>query len=285
MLAPGSRAGDYVIVRLADVGGASNVYLARHLQSGAHAAVKVPSASASLQQELVARFHNEAQTLLELQHFYLVKALAFGVLTDEGLPFLVLEWLPTSLHALLRQQGGRLSLGDGLQVLRQLANVFCFLHGRGVIHRDLKPENVLLANALPGALEVRLADLGLARLVPEEGAPHPPLPVSTARGALFGTGEYMAPEQWGTPKGVDAKVDVYSLGALAFHLLVGEPPFGSGALPGLSFNHMVRPPPLDRLEGLASESLRTLVGAMLAKVASRRPSMRDVLLALENLEA
>ncbi|NVJ23714.1 serine/threonine protein kinase [Myxococcus sp. AM011] len=285
MMSSGSRVGAYVIVRRAAVGGSSNVYLARHSDDGTLAAVKMLSATASLEKELVARFLNEARTLQQLQHPFLVKALELGMLSDEGAPFLVLEWLPTSLHEFLRRQGGRLALSDALQVLRQLSGVLHFLHGRGVIHRDLKPENVLLAGEPPDALEVRLVDLGLARLVPEEGAPLPPLHVSTAREALLGTGEYMAPEQWTSPKGVDAKVDVYSLGALGFHLLVGEPPFGSGERSGLNFLHVVRPPPLERLDGLVSEPLRALLGAMLAKQARKRPSMQEVLQALERLVA
>lgn len=284
MLAPGTRVGEYVIIDRVAVGGSSDVYQARHPEQGTQVAVKMLSASASLHAEAVARFINEAETLKQLQHPHLVKALALGALPDDGTPFLVLEWLPTSLHGVLVARGGRLSLGDCLQVLRQLAQVLHYLHEHGVIHRDVKPENVLVTQDASGAMDLRLTDLGLARLVPEEGAPLPSLHVSTAREALLGTGEYMAPEQWTSPKGVDARVDVYALGALGFHLLVGEPPFGSGTNSGLHFLHVTKPPPLSRLQGLAPESMSKLLGSMLAKRAGGRPSLEEIQRALDAIE-
>ncbi|QSQ12137.1 serine/threonine-protein kinase [Myxococcus landrumensis] len=283
MLEPGAQVGEYVIVRRVAVGGSSDVYQARCLAHGSWAAVKMLTLKASLQKEVVARFLNEAQTLQQLQHPHLVKVLALGDVPGDGAPFLVLEWLPRSLHDLLEERGGRLSLEDSVRVLGQLARVLLYLHERGVIHRDVKPENVLVAHPDAGALEVRLTDLGLARRVLEAGAPVTDLHVSTARDALLGTGEYMAPEQWASPKGVDAKVDVYALGALGFHLLAGAPPFVAETHSGLQYQHVVKPPPLSRLEGVAPEGLRSLLGAMLAKVAGGRPSMAEVLRSLDAL--
>ncbi|WP_228557314.1 serine/threonine-protein kinase [Myxococcus sp. AB025B] len=279
----GMQWGRYVIDSLVAVGGSSDVYRARALDGDGWVAVKTLSQSASLQAELVARFQNEAEALLSLRHPYLVEALEMGTPTEDGPPFLVLEWLPVSLHELLARRGGRLSLEEGVQVLRQLAQVLHFLHEKGVIHRDLKPENVLMACSGPAALEVRLTDLGLARLVPGEGARAPSLYVSTAREALLGTGEYMAPEQWTSPKGVDAKVDVYALGVLGFRLLVGAPPFSASERSGLFFLHALKPPPLALLEGLAPEPLRVLLGAMLAKKPGQRPEMVDVARTLDSL--
>lgn len=279
----GMQWGRYVIDSHVAVGGTSDVYRARSLAGGDWVAVKTLSRSASLQTELVARFQNEADALLSLRHPHLVKALELCTLAEDGTPFLVLEWLPVSLHSLLAERGGHLSLAEGVQVLRQLAQVLHFLHEKSVIHRDLKPENVLMACSEPGALEVRLTDLGLARLIPGGGAQAPSLYVSTARDALLGTGEYMAPEQWTSPKGVDAKVDVYSLGVLGFRLLVGAPPFSASERSGLFFLHAFTPPPLARLEGLAPEPLRVLLGAMLAKKPGQRPEMVDVARSLASL--
>ncbi|AGC49218.1 serine/threonine protein kinase [Myxococcus stipitatus DSM 14675] len=283
MRASGTRVGEYVIVNRVAVGGSSDVYQARHPADGSWAAVKMLTSEASLQKEVVARFLNEAQTLQQLRHPYLVKVLALGETPEDGAPFLVMEWLPVSLLGLLRERGGHLSLGDSVGILRQLSQVLLYLHERGVIHRDVKPENVLVAPLDRGTLEVRLADLGLARRVLEAGAPVTDLYVSTAKDALLGTGEYMAPEQWRSPKGVDAKVDVYALGVLGFHLLAGEPPFVAETHSGLQYQHVVKPPPLGRLEGVAPEGLRSLLGAMLAKVAGRRPSMAEVLRSLDAL--
>ncbi|MFY1829478.1 serine/threonine-protein kinase [Myxococcus fulvus] len=281
MLRGGTRLGPYVVDRRVAVGGTSDVYRARHRERDAWVAVKTLSQSASLQVELVARFLNEAEMLLKLQHPFMVRGLEVGTLPDAALPYLVLEWLPSGLHLLLKERGGCLPLRECLQVLSQLARVLLYLHEQGVIHRDLKPENVLMACTEPGALEVRLIDLGLARLVPGEVAQPPALQVSTARDALLGTGEYMAPEQWISPKGVDPKVDVYSLGVLGFVLVVGELPFNASSLGQLNYLHEYVQPPLHRLDGLVPESLRTLLGAMLSKKAGERPWMAEVVRALD----
>ncbi|HYO66916.1 MAG TPA: protein kinase, partial [Archangium sp.] len=150
MLAPGTHVGEYLLARCVAVGATSEVYAARHSTQGEPAAVKVLSPDWCLHPEVVARFLNEARTLQELRHPHLIRGLASGVL-PEGPPFMVLEWQPEDLHHALAHEGGRLSVRDGVQVLRQLAEVLALLHARGVVHRDLKPANVLVSQRKPGA--------------------------------------------------------------------------------------------------------------------------------------
>ncbi len=278
MLAAGTRVGEHVIVRRVAVGATSEVYAGRHEARGEPVAVKVLSPEWCVHAEVVARFLNEARRLRELRHPHLVRALDSGVLED-GPPFIVLEWLPVDLHQVLARAGGRLPLEDCVRVLRQLADVLAALHEQGLIHRDLKPANVLLAREEPGAVEVKLADLGLARQVPGEGPVPSVLPVSTADSALLGTGEYMAPEQWVRAKSVSSKVDVYALGVLGFELLTGRLPF-LGEPKELMFLHLLEPPPLHLLEDKASEPVRELVSRMLRKKAAERPEPRDILAGL-----
>lgn len=275
-LAPGTRVGEYLLVRRVAVGATSTVYAGRHATRREPVAVKVLSPEWCLHPEVVARFLNEARTLQELRHPHLVRALASGVL-PQGLPFMVLEWQPEDLHEALARQGGRLPARDSVQVVRQLAEVLALLHARGLIHRDLKPANVLVARREPGAWWVQLADLGLAkRLATGEGAASA-LPVSTAGSALLGTWDYMAPEQWVRPKSVDDRADVYSLGVLWFQLLTGRLPFIAGEQQGLMFCHVARPPPLELLEGVAPAALGSLLARMLAKKAAERPAMAEFL--------
>jgi eukaryotic-like serine/threonine-protein kinase len=276
MLAPGTCVGEYLLARCVAVGATSEVYSGRHATSGEPVAVKVLSPEWCLHPEVVARFLNEAWTLQELRHPHLVHALASGVL-PEGRPFMVLEWQPEDLHHALAREGGRLPVQDCLQVVRQLAEVLCLLHARGLVHRDLKPANILVSRREPGAWKVQLADLGLAKRLATGSGPATGLPVSTAGSALLGTWDYMAPEQWIRSKSVDDRVDVYSLGVLGFQLLTGRLPFISDEQQGLMFCHVARPPPLELLEGVAPVPLRSLLARMLAKKAPERPSMADVL--------
>lgn len=275
MLASGTCVGEYLIVRCVAVGATSEVYSGRHATSGEPAAVKVLSPEWCLHAEVVARFLNEAQTLQELRHPHLIRALASGVL-PEGRPFMVLEWQPEDLHHALAHKGGRLAVRDCVQVLRQLADVLALLHARGLVHRDLKPANVLVSQREPGAWKVQLADLGLAKRL-ATGSGLAALPVSTAGSALLGTGEYRAPEQWTRSKTVDDRADVYSLGILGFQLLTGRLPFIAEAQQSLMFCHVARPPPLELLDGVAPVALRSLLARLLAKKAAERPPMADVL--------
>jgi serine/threonine-protein kinase len=276
MLAPGTRVGEYLLVRRVAVGATSTVYEGHHATSGVPVAVKVLSPEWCLHPEVVARFLNEARTLQELQHPHLVRALSSGVI-PEGPPFMVLEWLPEDLHEALAREGGRLPLRDCTRVVRQLAEVLAWLHARGLIHRDLKPANVLVARREPGAWTVQLGDLGLAKRLDTGGGPASALPVSTAGSALLGTWDYMAPEQWVRAKSVDGRADVYSLGVLWFQLLTGRLPFISGEQQGLMFCHVVQPPPLELLEGVAPADLSALLARLLAKKPAERPSMADLL--------
>ncbi|WP_309895185.1 serine/threonine-protein kinase [Archangium sp.] len=276
MLAPGTRVGEYLLVRCVAVGATSEVHAGRHATSGVPVAVKVLSPEWCLHPEVVARFLNEARTLQELRHPHLVRALASGVL-PEGPPFMVLEWQPEDLHHALAREGGRLAVQDCVQVLRQLAEVLALLHSRGLVHRDLKPANVLVAHREPGAWRVQLSDLGLAKRLATGSQHATALPVSTAGSALLGTWDYMAPEQWAHSKTVDDRADVYSLGVLGFQLLTGRLPFIAGGQQGLAFCHVVQPPPLELLEGLAPVALRSLLARLLDKKAPARPSMTEVL--------
>nr|WP_225938005.1 serine/threonine-protein kinase [Myxococcus sp. RHSTA-1-4] len=275
-MAPGTRVGEYVIVRRVAVGATGDVHEGRQTASGEPVAVKVLHPEWCVHAEVVARFLNEAQALQELRHPHLVTAVSSGVLAD-GPPFIVLEWLPVDLHQVLASAGGRLPAEDGARVVRQLADVLAALHAKGLVHRDLKPANVLVARREPGALEVKLADLGLAKRIAGEGALRSALPVSTAGSALLGTGEFMAPEQWVRSKSVDSRVDVYALGVLWFQMLAGRPPFTGPEQKDLMFQHLLEPPALHLLEGRAPERTRALVARMLEKKPERRPSLAEVL--------
>lgn len=274
MLPSGTQVDAYVLERRVALGATSEVYKARHLVRDEVVAVKVLSPRWCGHPEVVARFLNEAQVLLELRHPHLVRALASGVPPQGQQPFLVLEWLPLDLHQWLSSMGGRLSAVDSARVVAQLASVLTLLHVRGLIHRDLKPANILMVREGKAAPEVKLADLGLAK---HGGAARPMAQqVSTAGSAVLGTWDYMAPEQWTRSKRVGVEVDVYALGILWFQLLAGRLPFQGDDEQSLMSRHILQPPPLALLEGLAPTAHREFLGRMLGKVASTRPSLMEL---------
>jgi eukaryotic-like serine/threonine-protein kinase len=272
---PGSRIEDYELLRHAATGAMSEVYEGRHVASGRRVAVKVMLQELCGERELVVRFLNEGHFLQQLQHTCIVTTFACDTL-PEGPPYMVLEWLPVDLHQALSREGSPIASLIALQIACQLADALDMLHSRGLIHRDLKPSNVLLARADPSSWEVKLADLGLAKVLPgnaEPGTQH----ISTGGSTLLGTWDYMAPEQWVQSKNVDSKADVYALGVLLFQLLTGRLPFIAEEQKDLMCFHLLHEPPLDQLEGLAPAVTRELVARMLKKKPPARPTMREVL--------
>jgi serine/threonine protein kinase len=283
-LSPGFRIGEYEVVRYAALGAMSEVYEGRHIPDGQPVAVKVLSPEWRLHLELVARFLNEAHALQQVRHARIVTVFAWGTLPD-GPPFMLLEWLPVNLHQVLANAGGPLPSSDAACIALQLAEALVALHERGIVHRDLKPANVLLTREVSTGWEVKLADLGLAKIFSGEEAAcsegearvFSAMPVSTGASTLLGTWDYMAPEQWAQSKSVDPKADVYALGVLMFQMLAGRLPFVAEQQKDLMYLHIVEPAPMGLLDGLVPTGLRDLVTRMLSKKPSPRPTMREVL--------
>lgn len=286
VIAPGSRVDDYEVLRRVAIGASSEVFEARHLGSGRAAAVKVLHAAWCLDAELVARFLNEARALQAIQHPRIVIAHASGVLA-EGPPFMILEWLPVDLHRVLARAAGGLPACTAARIAGQVGEALAALHERGIVHRDLKPANVLLTGEEPAVADIKLADLGLAKVragaaegqAAAAGAVTAAFPVSTGGGALLGTWDYMPPEQWIRSKDVDAKADVYALGVLLFQMLSGTLPFIAEQPQELMSLHLFEEPPLARLEGVAPAAIRALIARMLSKKASARPAMAEIVAA------
>src|SRR5262249_12116432 len=139
---------------------------------------------------------------------------------SRGVHFLVMEWVDGMDLARVVERHGRLPAADACEAVRQAAVGLQHAYERGLVHRDGKPSNAMLAR--DG--RVRLLDLGLARSFGEAAAD-----TLTAKGALLGTADYLAPEQWDQPHAADTRADIYSLGCTLYHLLTGRPPFAGDA--------------------------------------------------------
>lgn len=271
----GYRLGPYRVVRLIGEGGMGAVYEARQETLDRRVAVKTLHADFARNQEVVARFFNEAKVLSRLEHPCIVQVFDFGKTEDET-SYLAMEFLRGEpLSRRLRQlaeQNRRLPVPTALQIAWQVADVLAVAHSQGIVHRDLKPDNLMLVPdpIAPGGERVKILDFGIAKLT---GADKQGL-LKTDTQAVMGTPMYMSPEQCSGAGGVDAKTDVYSLGCVLYEALAGRPPFqgdGPGELIG---KHLFQAPPaLSSLVAKLPPQVSSLVHRMLEKDKKQRLSI------------
>ena len=205
--------GTFRIERLLGRGGMGAVYLAREPALDRQVAIKVLPPERAESADLRERFRREARTAAQLSHPHIVPLLTFG--EADGLVYFVMGYVDGETLSTRLQREGPLSVGEAVRVLTELAQALSYAHSRAVVHRDVKPDNVLLEQ--PRGL-VRLTDFGIAK----QYAGRPSL---TAEGAVIGTPLYMSPEQASGRTDVNARTDIYSLGAVAFTVFTGRPPF------------------------------------------------------------
>ncbi|WP_437575188.1 serine/threonine-protein kinase [Sorangium sp. So ce887] len=261
----------FEIERVAASGGMGTIYRAVDRATGAPVALKLlgqPDRSAAH------RFEHEARILAELDHPRIVRHVAHGI-TPDGVPYLAMEWLDgESLAQRLARQ--KLDLEESLALLRATAEALGAAHARGIVHRDVKPGNLLLVGGEVAGLKV--LDFGIARMKRTIGA-------LTRTGSVMGTPGYMAPEQaTGDRDRLDARADIFSLGAVVFECLTGRPAFqGQHVMALLAKLLMEDPPRVRHLRPDLPQELDDFVARMLAKDPEQRP--RDGSAVLEALEA
>jgi eukaryotic-like serine/threonine-protein kinase len=276
--------GRYFIERLLGEGGMGAVYQAEHTHMHKRLAVKVLHPEMSRLPEVVARFEREAMAAAHIDHPNVAAATDFGKL-DDGSFFLALEYVEgQGLREALT--AGRLELGRALHVVRQIASALWRAHALGIVHRDLKPENVMLVRRDDDPDFVKVLDFGIAKvpvgsLVGEHKASGQAL---TQLGMVYGTPEYMAPEQaLGQP--VDARADLYALGAMAFEMITGVRPFDHESKVTLLGMHVTAPIPSMRDKAPTANvpiEIEAIVTRLLAKEASARfPDAKELIEALD----
>ena len=260
----------YAIERELGGGGMSRVYVARDEALGRDVVIKLlsPELSATLSAD---RFTREIKLAAALQEPHIVPVLSAG-LTGEGLPYYTMPFVRgDSLRA--RLSAGRVPLGEGIGILRNVAQALAYAHGQGIVHRDIKPENVLISSGT-----AVVTDFGIAKAlaVSRTEAPGGTL---TQVGTSLGTPAYMAPEQAAGDE-VDARADLYSWGVMAYELLTGTHPFSDRkTLQQMIAAHIAEAPkdPLERLQGderkdPTARRLAALAMRCLEKQAAARPA-------------
>ncbi len=262
-------------------GGAGVVYRAWDLVTEQHVALKVIAAEAGVAPGEEARLAREGELLGALNHPRIVKIVAYGVMEETNTPFAAMEWLEGEDLA-ARQQRAPLSLQQSLELAILVGEALEAAHAAGVIHRDIKPGNIFLCPGKhEGAEELdvtpKLVDFGVAvtgdiRI--------------TRTGDVVGTPAYMAPEQARGDAPIDARCDVYSLGATLFELIAGRPPHvGPTAIATLARLVTTPAPRLSELRQDTPPLLDNLVRRMLETEPEHRPeSMHEVTEALREAQ-
>jgi eukaryotic-like serine/threonine-protein kinase len=250
----------YRVQRLLGRGGMGAVYLCDDEVLGELVALKViSSAWAADQAAMTERFKREAQAARRVSSPSVIRIHDLGEAPPRFL-YLSMEYFPGRTMSQVITQRGMVPLSDCKDYLTQVCEGLAAAHDVGVVHRDLKPGNILIGERNA----VKVIDFGLAKATAVEGL--------TATGALLGTPHYMAPEQI-RGKNVDARADIYSLGALAFHLISGRPPFTGDNAIAVGFAHLSEPAPaLRTLRPDVPEALDKMVAKALSKDAADRPT-------------
>jgi len=265
----------YRLERELQAGGMSRVFMATEIALARRVVLKVlpESLATTLSAD---RFRREIQLLARLQHPHIVPLLAAGEaerMLWYAMPFVEGESLRQRLD-----RGGALPVPEVVALLRDVARALAYAHEKGVVHRDIKPDNLLLA---AGSLQV--ADFGIARAL-SAASTQGGDGLQTTAGLVVGTPRYMSPEQVVADPLVDHRADLYALGAVAYELLSGRPPYEAANAVSLMRMHATAPVPTLRGTPGVSPALAALVQQLLAKEPGQRPqSAAEVLAQLEHV--
>lgn len=272
MLAPSQEQGSlgmmgrFEVLEWVATAGTAVVWRARDPRDGREVALKVLQPMLAAQQEYRARFFREAAAVMQIKHASVLPVLEVD--EEHEPPFLVMPFmLGGSLQARLEAAGGRpLPVDEVIFVGKEVAGALDAAHRTGIIHRDIKPSNILLEVEGGTIREARLADFGLARAVDS-------MTLLTRSGSFLGTPQFMSPEQAAGAKDLDARSDLFSLGAVLYTMMAGRAPFEGASFAELS--ELVRetaPVRCGQINTALPGWLENLIMRLLAKRPDERPA-------------
>ncbi|MGD0676280.1 MAG: serine/threonine-protein kinase [Polyangiaceae bacterium] len=221
--------GKYRVERVLGSGGMGVVVAARHEHLEQLVAIKFIRSEALAHPDAALRFLREARAAAKLKSEHVAKVMDVGEL-ESGTPYMVMEFLEGSDLAKILAETGPMPVPYALRLLRQACMALAEAHAVGIVHRDLKPQNLFLTHSPGGEPLLKVLDFGISKSIAAEGEGARAL---TGTAVVLGSPLYMAPEQMLSPREVDARVDVWSLGVVLFELLTGRWPFEADTYPAL----------------------------------------------------
>jgi serine/threonine-protein kinase len=258
--------GSYLVRREIGRGGMGRVYVAQHAMMVRPAAVKVLDRGGGLTEEALARFEREVQLSSRLTHPNTITIYDYGRAADNTFYYAMELLEGQDLEKLVRQYGPVPAERAGY-LLMQVCGSLAEAHDRGIVHRDLKPSNIFVTNQGCICDFVKVLDFGIAKQLEVEGEGE-----ITRAGFVVGTPMYMAPESALCPERVDARTDIYSLGAVAYWMLTGKPPFTEDSPLAIIASHL-RSIPIPPSE-LAEEEVPPALDAVVLRCLEKEPEDR-----------
>ncbi|HZS37765.1 MAG TPA: serine/threonine-protein kinase [Polyangia bacterium] len=268
--------GRYKIVEKLGEGGMGVVYLAEHVALEKRVAVKVLSGDFAKRRDLVERFAREAKSASKIGHENIINITDFGE-TPSGSAFFAMEYLQGHDLAHHVRASGPMPIERVVRIAAQVCRALGAAHAKGIVHRDLKPDNIFIVEREGPPDFVKVLDFGLAKVSMLEGEARR----LTRTGMIFGTAEYMSPEQ-ARGEHADHRSDVYALGCILFELLTGAVPFRATSFMGLLRKHIEEAPdaPSARVPQVTPALDSVVLKALAKDRESRFQTMKELALAL-----
>ncbi len=276
----GQTIGNYLVTQKLGEGGMGAVYLAEHPSIGKKVALKVLHSEFSTNQEVAARFFNEAKAVNDIGHPNIVDIIDFGIIQAgphrEQLVYFIMEYLGgVTLSQLIRAESP-LPPERALAISLQVADALAASHKCGIVHRDLKPDNIILLQRARERDFVKLLDFGIAKLTSDQ-----PGSRRTRTGIVMGTPAYMSPEQCEGRGNTDHRTDIYALGIVLYEMLIGRVPFIGEGYGEILVQHLTQPPvPLSQYRMMNPHVEAVVMKALEKRADLRYPTMDEMMRAM-----
>ncbi|HEY9772984.1 MAG TPA: protein kinase [Planktothrix sp.] len=257
----------YKVLELLGRGGMGSVYKVEQVYLHKTLALKTLDA-AQVGNQALRRFQTEAKAASMLEHPNLVKVLDFGIV-NESQPYLVMDYFAGVTLKQRIVDFGPMPVPEAIEIFIQAAEGLAYAHEKGVVHRDVKPSNIMLLRQREPEFLVKILDFGLAKLIYDNSEDAPTL---TRTGDIFGTPQYMSPEQC-LGVAIDQRTDLYSLGCVMFETLTATPPFMGDSPLSMMMKHQTESPQSLK-EATLGREFSVAVEYMVAKLLAKDPRMR-----------
>jgi serine/threonine protein kinase len=278
--------GRYYVQKKIGEGGMGVVFSARHAVIERPLAIKVLKREVMRDTATIRRFVQEAKAASRIGHPNIVDVTDFGT-TPDGMTYSVMEYVSGQTLGAAIRAGAPFAMPRASRIAAQIARALGAAHDKGIVHRDLKPENVFLVDRDGRPDFVKIVDFGIAKVTPT-GGHNPNEPRLTRAGSVFGTPEYMAPEQAAGRSDTDGRVDIYALGVILYEMITGRVPHkGDSMVRTLAMQMLdpVEPPTKVRPDLDIGPDLEALILKALAKKREHRfQTMGELLSALDRLQ-